>query len=342
MTISLVTGGSGFIGQHLVDQLLAAGERVRILDIEPPAMHRAGVDYIEGSVTDPKAVSEAMNGVRHLYHTAAIPHLWIPDPLMFEETNVVGTRIVFDEALKANVERIVHTSSATVLIDGLFGSGPTDLDESYRTEENQLIGHYARSKWRAEMVAASYASKLPVVIVLPTLPFGPGDRHLTPPSRMLLDFVNGKNRAYADCILNIVDVRDVAAGHRLACARGRPGQRYLLNCHSLSMMSFLECLETLTNRSMPRWRIPGAAALTVSAAFELWSNLVSGHAPIAPLAGTRMGLHPIIFDSSLAKAELGLPTTPIVETLSDAVAWLASEGHLIAESVNELLVLGDR
>lgn len=341
MTINLVTGGSGFIGQHLVDQLIAAGDRVRVLDIEPPAVRRAGVDYIQGSVTDPKAVREAMSGVRHLYHTAAIPHLWISDPLLFEETNVVGTKITFDAALRANVERVVHTSSATVLIDGVIGNGPSSLDENHRTREGDLIGHYARSKWRAEMVAMSYAQKLPVVIVLPTLPFGPGDRHMTPPSRMLLDFVNGKNRAYADCILNMVDVRDVAAGHRLACVHGRPGQRYILNCHSLPMLSFLACLETLVSRPMPRWRIPGMAALTVSAILEAWSNLVSSRAPIAPLAGTRMGLQPIIFDSSLARKELGLPTTPIVETLSDAVAWLASEGHLIAESVDEMLVLDD-
>ena len=337
-----MTGGSGFIGQHLVDQLLAAGEQVRVLDIEPPWVRRVGVDYIEGSVTDPKAVREAMDGVHHLYHTAAIPHLWIPDPRMFEETNVVGTRIVFDEALNADVGRVVHTSSATVLIDGAVGSQPTTRDESHKTTECGLIGHYARSKWRAEMVAQRYARKLPVVIVLPTLPFGPGDRHLTPPSRMLLDFVTGKNRAYADCILNILDVRDVAAGHRLACTHGRSGQRYLLNSHSLPLNAFLECLETLTGRPMPKWRIPGAAALTFSAGFELWSNLVSGRAPIAPLSGTRMALHPVIFDGSLAEAELGLPATPLVRILSDAVAWLASEGHLVAESGNATLVLDDR
>ncbi len=342
MTISLVTGGSGFIGQHLVDQLVADGEQVRVLDIEKPAICRAGVDYVQGSVTDPNAVREVMQSVRHLYHTAAIPHLWIPDPKMFEETNVVGTKIVFEEAIAANVERVVHTSSATVLIDGRHGCQPTSVDESYQTRASELIGHYARSKWRAERLALSYAQRLPVVVVLPTLPLGPGDRHLTPPSRMLLDFVNGKNRAYADCILNIVDVRDVAAGHRLACASGRPGHRYILNSHSLSMVSFLECLEMLTGRTMPRWRIPGAAALAVSAAFELWSSLVSGRAPLAPFAGTRMGQNPIIFDSPLARADLGLPKTPLVETLSDAVRWLASEGHLTAEIGNAALVLGDR
>ena len=328
MTVSLVTGGSGFIGQHIVDQLASSGEKVRILDLEPPSVQDVNVDYIEGSVTDSKVVREAMGGVRHLYHTAAIPHLWIRDPARFQEINVGGTDIVFAEAKRARVERVVHTSSTTVLVDDLIGRTPTTVDESRQTREGALAGHYARSKWRAEKVALSYSDKLPVVVVQPTLPLGPGDRNLTPPSRMLLDFARGKNRAYADCILNIIDVRDAAAGHRLACARGRPGQRYILNQHSLSMTAFLECLQTLTKSPMPRWQVSRSVALMVSGAMELWSNLISGRAPIASLAGTRIGLRPVIFDSKLAETDLELPVTPLVQTLTDALAWFAGEGLL--------------
>ena len=329
MTISLVTGGSGFIGQHLVDRLAVTGEAIRILDVEPPATRRPNVDYIKGSVTDPIAVRTAMNGVEHLYHTAAIPHLWHRDPAMFEETNVGGTCIVFEEALRAGVERIVHTSSATVLIDRKIGRTATTLDERHQTSEHDLIGPYARSKWRAEQVALSYADKLRAVIVMPTLPLGPGDRHFTPPGRMLRDFANGKNRAYADCVLNIVDVRDVAVGHRLACAHGRSGQRYILNQHSLPMAAFLKSLEELTGRPMPKLRVSGGVALMISAMVELWSNLVTGKSPIAPLAGTLTSQRPITFDSRLANTELGFPITPLAETLSDAVDWMVSEGHLV-------------
>lgn len=342
MTTSLVTGGSGFIGQHLVDQLLSSGQTVRVLDVEPPPTWRSDVDHIQGSITDRPTVREAMRGVRHLYHTAAIPHLWIPDPSLFQETNVVGTRIVFEEALRAGVERVVHTSSATVLIDGAYGRAAATLDERCQTEEGDLIGDYARSKWRAEKVALSYADRLQVTVVMPTLPLGPGDRHFTPPGRMLRDFVNGKNRAYTDCILNIVDVRDVAVGHRLACMRGRSGRRYILNQHSLPMLSFLECLESLTGRPMPKWRVSGSAALIVSAALELWSNLVSGRSPVAPMAGTLASLRPITFDNRLASRELGLPATPLTETLSDAIAWLVNEGHHVTDAADPELVLNDR
>jgi dihydroflavonol-4-reductase len=342
MTLSLVTGGAGFIGHHLVDQLVLAGAKVRILDIEAPARRQTNVEFIRGSVTDSASVRQAMRGVRHLYHTAAIPHLWIPDPAMYHETNVVGTRIVFDEALRAGVERIVHTSSATVLLDRRTGRAATTVDEAHMVEERALIGAYARSKWQAERVALGYADKLALVVVLPTLPLGPGDRHLTPPSRMLLDFIGARSIAYVDCILNIIDVRDVARGHLLACVRGRPGQRYILNRHSLAMADFLDCLEALTGRRMPGWKIPGRAALVLGAALELWSNLVSGRPPIAPLAGVRASLCPIVFDGRLAHEELGLPATRLEETLKDAVAWLAGTGHPSSDGGDPAYAFGER
>lgn len=342
MTISLVTGGSGFIGQHLVDQLVDAGEWVRILDIEPPERPRSRVEFVQGSVTDRSAVRTAMDGVRHVYHTAAIPHLWIADPSWFHETNVIGTRIVFEQALNAGVEKVVHTSSALVLIDSADRRSAITLNEGHQTCERGLIGHYARSKWHAEAVAQSFADKLPVVVVMPTLPLGPGDHHFTPPSRMLLDFVNGKNIAYADCILNIMDVRDVAAGHRLACERGRPGQRYILNRHSVPMTSFLRCLEQVTERGMPRWRVPGGMALVVSAMLEIWSGVFSRKAPMAPLAGVRAGLRPIVFDGGLAHSELGLPTRSLYDTLRDAVTWLASSGHLNDDLLSTRFAFSDR
>jgi dihydroflavonol-4-reductase len=333
MTLSLVTGGSGFIGQHLVDQLVANGDTVRILDLEPPRKRLARTTFIQGSITDHMVLNEALGGVDHVYNLAAIPHLWIPNSEMYREVNVVGTRRVFEAALKAGVQRVVHTSSSTVLMGGIRGQEVVTLDEAHQTMKEDLVGHYARSKWEAERVALSFADKMSVVVVIPTLPIGPGDRHLTPPTRMLLDFVNGRNRAFVDSILNIIDVRDVAAGHRLAAARGRSGERYILNHHSLEMRAFLRELETITGRAMPRWRVPISIAVLFSAIFEAWSDLISGRTPIAPLAGTRMSMQPIVFDGRRAAEELGLPATPLFNTLRDAIIWLASS-DLIKDEIN--------
>ena len=331
MTLSLVTGGSGFIGQHLVDQLVAKGDTVRILDLEPPSKRLAGTTFIQGSITDHVVLKDALDGVDHVYNLAAIPHLWIPNPEMYTDVNVSGTRRVFEGALKAGVQRVVHTSSSTVLIGGIQEQQVVTIDETHQTMKEELVGHYARSKWEAERVALSFADQMSVVVVIPTLPIGPGDRHLTPPTRMLLDFINGRNRAFVDSILNIIDVRDVAAGHRLAATHGRSGERYILNRHSLEMRAFLRELETITGRTMPRWRVPISIAVLFSAVLETWSNLISGRMPIAPLAGTRMSMQPIVFDGGRAASELGLPATPLFNTLRDAIIWLARSDHLIDE-----------
>lgn len=328
MSISVVTGGSGFIGQHLVDLLLAQGEDVRIIDLEPPSVLKTGTTFIQGSVTDRVLVETVLNNARFVYHTAAIPHLWAPDPAIYQEVNVNGTRTVLEAAVKAGVERVVHTSSSSVLIDRTIGDELDMVDETRDTTKENLFGHYARSKWQAETLALDYVDRLPVVVVMPTLPLGPGDRNGTPPTRMLQDFINGKAPAYINCLLNIVDVRDVAAGHVLACERGQPGQRYILNHHAIDMVVFLQYLEELTGRAMPRWRIPKTAAVLASAVDEAWSTFISRCAPTAPFSGTRMGIRSVRFDSKLAETDLGLPRTPLLRTLIDAVNWL-SERHRV-------------
>ncbi len=328
LSISVVTGGSGFIGQHLVAQLRARGEMVRIVDLVAPPSIQAGVTFIRGSVTDPALVRRAMEDARIVYHSAAVPHLWSPDPAIYQEVNVDGSRVVFEAALGAGIEKVVHTSSSTVLMDRNASHHPALIDESYQTAEGDLAGHYAKSKWRAEALARAFADRLPIVTVMPTLPFGPGDRHVTPPTRMLRDFINGEMPAYIDCLLNIVDVRDVAAGHILACEQGKPGTRYLLNQHTIGMKTFLQHLQALTGRTMPQWRIPPALALAASAVDEAWSTHVTKQTPRASFAGTCMAVKPVGFSNNLARSVLGLPETPLLQTLIDAVGWLAEGGYV--------------
>ncbi|MGI9449454.1 MAG: NAD-dependent epimerase/dehydratase family protein [Geminicoccaceae bacterium] len=342
MSINVVTGGSGFIGQHLVDQLLAHGKEVRILDMEAPPVLKPGATFIQGSVTDRALVDSVLSDARFVYHTAAIPHLWSPDPALYQEVNVNGTKTVLEAAANAGVERLVHTSSSSVLIDRSIGDDLVILDESHQTLKDRLFGHYAKSKWQAEALVQSFADRLPIVVVMPTLPLGPGDRHGTPPTRMLQDFINGEAPAYVDCLLNVIDVRDVAAGHVLACERGQPSERYILNHHAVDMVTFLRHLEELTGRPMPRLCIPKTAAVLASAVDEAWSTLVSKCVPRAPLAGTRMGIRPVRFSSHLARTKLNLPKTPLLRTLIDAVSWLSEGGQITAPQGKSTLVFSGR
>ena len=122
MTRTLVTGGSGFIGQHVVPALLAQGCRVRVLDVRTPSYASAGAQYVKGSVLDAKLVYEALDGVAEVYHLAALPGMWMRFKNDFHDVNCRGTEIVLEAARKRGVSRFLHCSTESIL----FGSPPLE------------------------------------------------------------------------------------------------------------------------------------------------------------------------------------------------------------------------
>lgn len=332
MRLSLVTGGSGFIGNHLVQLLCARGERVRVFDLRP-APHFAGaaaIDFHQGDIADAAAVDRAMAGADRVYHLAANPNLWARDKRDFARVNHLGTLNVLAAAERHRPERVVYTSTESILA-GQRGSAASGemIDETSAVRVEQMPGSYCRSKFLAERAALEAARRgLPLVVVNPTLPVGPGDRLLTPPSRMLLDFLNGRTPAYLGTEINMIDVRDAALGHLLAADRGEIGQRYILGGENLSMSALLAVLEELSGRPMPKLRVPYWLAYAYGAIDQLIADRVTGRAPRAPLAGVRLARYPMRFDNRRALTELGLEPRPIRHALADVIAWFRNEGLL--------------
>jgi dihydroflavonol-4-reductase len=330
--LNLVTGGGGFIGRHLVRLLAERGERVRVLDIAGAADLPGSVEIIRGSVLDSAALDRAMAGVERVYHLAANPNLWHRDSREFGRVNHEGTRRVLAAGARAGVARIVYTSTESILKSCRTSTrdacGAAPVDETVSLDLADMPGPYCRSKYEAEQAAMAAArSGLPVVIVNPTMPIGPGDVHLTPPSRMLLGFLNGTTRAYLDCAFNLVDVRDVALGHVLAADRGRTGERYILGGENIDLPALLELLAEVTGLTMPRWRVPYGVAMGVAVVEEALAAL-TGRPPTAPLTGVRLARTPSFFDSSKAMTVLGLTQRPLRTSLIDAVADYAGRGLL--------------
>ena len=225
-----------------------------------------------------------------LYHVAADYRLWAPDPAVLYRVNVGGTRALLLAAAAAGVARVVYTSSVGAL--GLPPDGRPGTEETPARLED-MVGDYKRSKFLAEREAEAAAARgLPVVIVNPSAPVGPWDWKPTPTGRMLVDYLRGRMLAYLDTGLNVVHVKDVARGHLLAAARGRPGERYILG-HAegnLGLRAIFERLAPYTGVRAPRVRLPYRAALALGAGAELRGAPHAGPSPSS--RGRRSGWRP--------------------------------------------------
>lgn len=320
---ALVTGGSGFIGHHLVAALAARGEAVRVLDRRALPAAPAGVEFVEGSVLDRNVVRQALDGVDCVYHLAAIAHLWTPDAHDYARVNRGGTEIVLAAARERNVPRFVHCSTETTL----FARRPMGtIDESSSAGLSDMAGPYARSKYRAEEAAVAAASDgLSVVVVNPTCPIGPGDRTLTPPMAMLRHFLEGSSPFFLDCVLNIVDVRDVATGMMLAAERGRLGERYILGGDNVRLGRLAEMLDEMSGRHRRKLPIPGLVALAAGYVGEAVASHVTGKPPMATAEGVELALRAAPLNVDKARRELGYAPRPLGEALAGAVSWLRAQ-----------------
>jgi dihydroflavonol-4-reductase len=327
----LVTGGCGFIGRHLAHMLRERGDAVRILDIDPVDLGE-DIEIVAGSILDEDLVAKSIAGVEQVYHLAANPNLWLPDKNDFYRINTQGTEIVLAAARKEEVARVVYTSTESILKGTpktKTRSSNQPIDERVALSLDDMPGPYCRSKYLAEERAMAAAREgLPVVIVNPTLPIGPGDRRLTPPTRMLLGFLSGRYPAYLDCAFNMIDARDAALGHILAAERGRIGERYILGGENLFLHEVLAILGELSGRPMPRRRVPYWLAYTSAAVAEAWSDLITKKPPTAPLTGVRLAGSPMTFDCTKTVQELGLRPRCVRKSLEDTLAWFVAEGYL--------------
>jgi len=334
-SITLVTGGAGFIGSHLVHRLVAQGERVRVLE-RPGAkidhLPLGSLDLVRCDIRDREAVRQAVRGSRFVYHLAANPQLWTRHRGEFNRVNYLGTVNVLTESLAAGAERVLHTSTESILTRARQ-SQPIAEDQTVPSRD--VIGPYCRSKHRAERFAFHLArAGSPVVIVNPTLPVGPGDWGRSPPTQMMLDFCLGSRPAYLDADLNMMDVRDIAEGMARAMDRGRFGVRYLLGAENWSIRSVFAFLAKRMDMREPRYRVPYVVALATAYVSEWWADVITGTIPAATVTGVKLTRRRMHFDSRRSLEELGLAPRPVQASIAEAVAWFRNVGWLPLQASN--------
>lgn len=321
MTSVLVTGGAGFIGQHLVSALVARDHKVRVLDRRPPVCAIPGVEYVSGSVLDAALVDDTLRDIEDVYHLAGLPGMWLPRKSDFHAVNFQGTEIVIAAARKRGTARFLHCSTESILFRP--PSVKEASDERSLLPPQQMPGVYTRSKMLAEQAAArAAAAGFPLVIGTPTMPIGPHDHNLTPPTAMLRQFLHGRVQMYLDFIVNLVDVRDVAEGLVLAMERGQVGHRYILGGESIPLSKILKLMTTISGRRSLAIPVPGKIAEAAAALLEFVADHVTHRPPAGTAEGVRIALRATDLSIEKARNELGYTPRPVEPALRDTIAYL--------------------
>lgn len=317
---TLVTGGSGFLGSHLVRALTARGDQLRLLCRRSSDLAHLGTiefERVTGDVTDRRAVRRAMVGVERVFHVAGRTSLRPSDRTAVFDANLRGARIVFEEALAAGVERLVHTSTVGAI--GVAKPHST-ADEESPFEIGHLGLAYVNSKHEAELEAFRLAAHgLPVVVVNPSFVLGPDDPSGTSMG-LVRRFLLGRIPAYVGGALNIVDVRDVAQGQLLADTKGKVAERYILSGRNFTFDRLFADLARISGVAPPPLKLPASVALAGARAAELGGVQLPTAVDEIVSASQWWA-----YRNTKAKRELGFAPRPHEQTLEDAVAWQQAE-----------------
>jgi dihydroflavonol-4-reductase len=317
-----VTGASGFIGGALAARLLERGDDVVGLarsDEAAAAIARRGAEVARGDLLDEDSIAAGMERCELAYHVAGVNTHCPADPAMLLRVNVGGTEAAVRAAARAGIPRLVLTSSAAL------GEPAGTVGREDTTHRGSYLSVYDRSKHHGEQVAFEAAQRLGVelVAVNPSSVQGPG--RSSGNGRLIIAYLNGRLRVFVDTYVSMVDIDDTVEGHILAAARGRSGQRYVLNGATIPSAEALKIVSELSGISDPVRMLPPALARAAGAIAEGVAR-ARGKTSSICRARVRTILHGHRYDGSRATRELGLTYTPVAETFRRIIEWAVAEG----------------
>jgi dihydroflavonol-4-reductase len=330
-----VTGGTGFLGYHLVKVLDEVGVRVRVFALAPPPDHPVrrfpNVKIMPGDIRNLAAVRAAVAGCSVVIHAAGIVAVWGPAVAKMWPVHVDGTHNVL-EAIDPGT-RLIHTSSVVAV--GASRSGDVLNEESPFNLGGVKLA-YVQAKRAAEELALR--SNKDVVSVNPGYLIGPEDFEKSVMGKLCHRFWRGRAPLAPPGGLNLVDVRDVAIGHLLAAERGARGRRYILGGENLTYSQFLHQMAEIAGMR-PRWlpRIP-RPLFWLGALLNQARGRLRKKEPYPSLAHARLNRYFWFFSSERARRELGYEPRSVRDSLADAHAWYAEREQFHIRGFNRWLL----
>lgn len=320
MIRALITGATGGLGANLIAALNAEGIEVvamRRSTSPDSAIDEQPAEWAVGDVLDTDSLARAMRGVDWVFHVAAIADDWNHPAERVYAVNVEGTRNVLQAARDAGVSRFVYTSSSSAL--GVPEREGQLLDESCTYNLPPRLWPYGHSKHLAEgLIREAAAEGFHALSLLPVALMGPRDVKFIS-GEMIVRVLKRQLMPFPKGGLSFLDTRDCAAAHIAAAQMGRPGERYVLAGENLPHREAVEIIGQVLGvpiryLQMPRWALPAASA-GVALAGRLGIQLPIERARVL-ISGRYM-----YYDSSKARAELGLQARPFAESVRDAYSW---------------------
>ena len=318
----LITGGTGFLGTHIVRQLLDAGENnLKVMASSVPDwMKDAGVKAVEGSVTDRDDVAKACKHVSAIFHLAGKVSRDNNDAAAMNKVHVEGTRVLCGAAKEAGVmTMLLASSSGTIAVS----EDEQIFDETFPQPVDVITqwAYYASKYYQERTALAEFdGDGRRLVILNPSLLLGPDDERLSS-TKPVLDFLAKKIPYSPSGGLNFVDARDAAAAFISALEKGRHQEKYLLGAENMTFPEFFGRLERLSGVSAPMLKVPKKLAMAGSSFIE---SVFSNWGKTSPVASKEVAQAEYYwyFDSSKAGKELGFSHRDPQETLNDTISYL--------------------
>jgi dihydroflavonol-4-reductase len=319
--MNLVTGATGHIGNVLVRNLLARGQKVRAMLFpgeDPSPLHGLDVERVDADVLDFQSLLAAFQDIEVAYHLAGIITIMPGINQQVQAVNVMGTRNVIQAARLSGVRRLVYTSSIHALSRIPHG---TTIDESVPFDPQHAISAYDHSKAQASLeVLEAVRGGLNAVIACPTGVIGPYDYRGSEMGQLILDCVDRKPMFYVDGAYDFVDVRDVAQGLALTAERGRTGESYILSGERLSVLGMMKTVQEVIGKRLLTLKVPMQLAHFSARFTPLYYRLTRTKPRFTPYSLETITSNSVISHAK-ARRELGYSPRPLAETLADTVRW---------------------
>ncbi len=321
-------GGAGFIGHHIVRELRGHGYGVRVL-VRPTSQRKLlddqDVDIVEGDLADLSSLVKALQGIDYLIHAAAYYPVYSLNRRLHLSRGLRQIENIHGAISASEVKRFVYVSTLSAV--GKYPDGlPEDEKAPYPPARNR--GAYPMVKRGMQLAVLAGAERFNSVIVAPTAVFGEGDIKPTT-GRMIVEAAKGAIPVAVEGRTNVVDVRDVATGARLALEKGRKGRLYVLGGVNITMPDLIGKIAELLDAKPPRFAMNPRLLLPLACLSEIVGKLLGSPAPLIPLVGLNFAIYGEFVSSAVAEEEIGYRRTASIEpAISRAIEWFRSNGYI--------------